>query len=226
MPMLKLIIFLVPIFIFCQIQLEKVDYKLKRNEVERIEYDSRINLENALKFKQLIINKYGNSYFTYVYKIDNVNYIIVDGAKESKDDYGLRVQHIQNVNEVLVIKYQSRGNMDAYNTDLYFFKTNNTYFIVAEHGAEYSYGLNLFTFENSTLKFYSDFEVGLYSKQAETIYHPIDSMFVYKKMNEYVVKFECDIIEYPGTDKQKIVERKNGQQLTYIFKNKKFKLVQ
>lgn len=143
--------------------------------------------------------------FSDFYEIDKNHQlkIAVDTALDSKGDVGIRLMSYGRENEKFVRTYFSKGSADSYILKPSFINRcgGHQLLIFAETGAEYSWGVRVFSYDDGIIKELGSIDLAVEGEfDAESV---IPFMKFTQKGRSVVISFTKDVISDPGGKNEK-----------------------
>lgn len=143
--------------------------------------------------------RYGEDESVSIYKIPGFeNYYLVSGSMgyQGETDYGVRFFLVKKEGNDYVQLFRGRGAGDSYNLDPVFYAAKDRVLILAESGAEYSWGLSAYEFKEERLATLGYLSVARWS--GENYVNPLDRVTVFLRDGRYVVEFATNLRLNPG----------------------------
>lgn len=141
--------------------------------------------------------------------------------KDNEDNYGFRTYLVSYENGNPNIIYESHGAMDAYYAlfDVYKVNENVPYVILAEQGAEESWGIKVYLFEKSKMKGIGFMNVAMEFKDVSGVIleSAVPCIGISRKGSDISFKFNKDIVFMKGRKFTNIEKNK----LEYILSGNK-----
>jgi hypothetical protein len=150
-------------------------------------------------------------------------------------DAGLRLFLVEKTNDGFKVRDRSHGSNSAYNlTPTFYYNAKDaSWVILAEHGAEYSYGTRVFIFKDKTIADVGLLNVAFQQKFSEiktgSVTTPITndvSIVPYTVVstinNSLVFSFTQDVEHDPGGENQKTIAK---ERIRYIYSHGKLQEV-
>jgi len=202
-------------FIICQNLCAQTDNFIRISRVDTIDYENKIDgfkHKNAFRYNKLV--------FLVGYTKDTI-----------PENLGKRLFVLNQNGEII---FKSKGQMDSYYFEPYFYQSSNKkndFIIIAEIGAEYSWGAKGYYIRNNNIYNLGYLDVGILKEvyvDGELFFsNPSrinEHLIISEKNDEILIKFKEKetVILYPGTDKEseqeseKIYYKWNGTNLELI----------
>jgi hypothetical protein len=200
----------------------------EQNEV-RIFYENAVPLDSALRINEYLSKRYNQSSSPSVFKVPLAEHLyLVAGAygKDSRKDYGIRFYLLEERGGTLTELYHSRGMRDSYVLNPTFFIGKDRVLIIADTGAEYSWGLEAFEFRARDLKYLGTIKIA--KKVSEDNYArgftaPLKDAEAIFKGGSYHVAFTGDLYLDPGGRNERRIGTSNSR-VTFRYDGNGFKL--
>ena len=142
---------------------------------------------------------FGEGAFPSIYGIPGRDRLfLVSGSMDHRGetDFGLRFFLVEEADGVLRRTFRGRGSGDSYSLDPTFYWDDARVLILAETGAEYSWGLWAYELSGSTLEDLGPLDVTFWS--GENHVNPLDHARVSFERGRYRVEFRVDLTLDPG----------------------------
>lgn len=151
------------------------------------------------------------------------NFFLISCNNKKKDtskNYGLRLFFIEN-KEKPVIRFESQGAGDSYYMKLSAFKKNNAespLIILAESGAEISYGVSVYMLNDLQIKYIGDIDVTVDLENNPSSVVPFT--LIEEDGKSLVVRFSRDVLKMKKDGNYKTISK---DQIKYIYAGDKLK---
>lgn len=146
-----------------------------------------------------------------------------NSKKDSKKDYGLRLFLIEKIKVKPVIRFQSHGAGDCYYMRQSVFKNvkaEKPLIILAEAGAEFSYGVGVYLLSDMQMKYIGELDVTV--NEDDTPSSAVPFIKITEKGDQLIFTFTKDVLilqdngEYKVISKNRLRYRYSGGQIEKI----------
>jgi hypothetical protein len=183
-------------------QLER--YEPARKDVQEEErayaYDAGMLAEDeARRVAEHFFQIFGDREFPFIYRIpDRDRLFLVSALRDHRGegDFGRRFFLLEEADGSLQRTFRGRGAGDSYSLDPTFYRGDGRVLILAEMGAEYSWGLWAYDLTGSTLRDLGPLDVAFWS--GENHVNPLDHARVLFERGGYLVEFRVNLDLGPG----------------------------
>jgi hypothetical protein len=135
-------------------------------------------------------------------------FLCVTQGSDSSGDYGLRLQLIELRQGKATLKFSSRGMNDSYVLQPMTFVGQDRILILAETGAEYSWGLAAFELRDGNLRDLGDIDVaGPESESSAGPESPLPFATARYVAGDYEVAFATELVFDPGGTNEALLRR-------------------
>lgn len=190
---------------------------------ERYEYDASITPEEAGRINAFRRRETGiKGPFPKIYAVPGQKgrYVISENGKPEGKDFGRRLVLIEKTGEGYTRLSRTPGAGDAYNLTPTFFAWKKQVVILAEAGAEYSWGLYVYEVSGGRLKDLGNLNVA--APGAENARDATPYAEVMWTRHGPRILFRSDLILDPGGRKERRITRKTVAPLDFRHNGKKF----
>ena len=144
---------------------------------------------------------------------------------DNEDDYGIRVYLISAENSKLKVLFESPGALDSYYLLLDTFMANKAlfpYVILAEYGAEESWGIEVYLFDKRNIKSVGFLKVGIEYQDAggPVLISAVPVTKISKEANKFFLSFDKDVVFVHKNGKYEKISKKR---LKYVLLDGKLK---
>jgi hypothetical protein len=148
--------------------------------------------------------------------------IAVDTTLDSKGDVGIRLMGYNRANGKFVRTYFSKGSADSYSLKPSFINRCGVHqlLILAETGAEYSWGVRVFSYDDGLIKDLGSIDLAVEGEFDAVSVIPF--MKFTQKGKSVVISFTKDVISDPGGEHEKKIRKSaihyvvNGNSLSAV----------
>jgi hypothetical protein len=133
---------------------------------------------------------------------------------------GVRLFLIERVNGGFKIRYQSKGEGDAYNfsPNFYHHPSNGSWIILAELGTEYSWGAQVFIVDQEQVVNIGHLDVAV-GGAGENLSSVVPYTIITEEGVNTVFKFTRDVIKDPGGNNEKYISK---NRIRYVYDGQRF----
>jgi hypothetical protein len=199
---------------------------LVRDETAGVWYEETIGFDVVEALMQgLARNGVQHPLIYRIPKVDQVYLIAAVCEDEQPDDYGLRFFLVRVSAGDIHILDRTRGAMDSYSLRPTLFTGEDRVLILAETGAEYSWGISAFEFAGDRLRSLGNINVARsVNEPIETTENPLPYAKTRHGGDAYVVEFYTDLVIDPGGDAVEL-RRDGDAPFVFVGRHGQFKLV-
>jgi hypothetical protein len=155
--------------------------------------------DEARRVAEHFFQIFGDREFPFIYRIpDRDRLFLVSALRDHRGegDFGRRFFLLEEADGSLQRTFRGRGAGDSYSLDPTFYRGDGRVLILAEMGAEYSWGLWAYDLTGSTLRDLGPLDVAFWS--GENHVNPLDHARVLFERGGYLVEFRVNLDLGPG----------------------------
>jgi hypothetical protein len=190
------------------------------------DYDNKIARQKAEAIYNYIHQKYNaEKSYAAIYSCPGRAdlFVTVSSLINTQENYGKRFFLIKEGEQGFSLLSKTGGMMDSYILEPTFFTANNRIIILADTGAEYSWGVVAFEILNDKLKDLGTINVAKPTEEDTT--NPIPDAQLKLSSGKLTVEFHTDLVFDPGGYNDRLVKRVNYQPINFAYNGKKFLLI-